>query len=209
MDFITFQFQIRYETNPGEEIYIYGDSPDFGNWKQPKFKLRWSKDNIWKADYEISKSSKSIKFKFVCRSSTYVKWEEGENRLLSPKNLNGLPKTSDGKYILDCVWNHFKINLNIHYVPTKPDSFMQVVGAPDALSNWQKTNEKPVKMELQNNKEITAKDGNKITGFWTVTALMKNSDKRNLDFEYRYSLYEPSSGTAIWEREPNRHLHFF
>ena len=209
MDFITFQFQIGYETSPGEEIYIYGDCPDFGNWKQPKFKLRWSKGHIWKADYQISKSSNCIKFKFVCHSNTYDKWEEGENRLLSPKNLNGLSKTSDGKYILDCVWNHFKINLNIHYVPSNPSSYMQVVGAPDALSNWQKTNEKPVKMELQNSKEITAKDGNKITGFWTVTALMRNSDKRNLDFEYRYSLYEPSNGTAIWEREPNRHLHFF
>ncbi len=209
MDFITFQFRLKYETYPGEEIYIYGDSPDFGSWKHPKFRLRWSEGHVWKADYQMSKSSKNIKFKFVCHSKEYDKWEDGENRLLSPKNLNGLSKTSDGKYILDCVWNHFKINFNIHYVPSNPNSYMQVVGAPEALANWQKTNEKPVKMELQNNKEITAKDGNKITGFWTVTTLMKNTDPRNFDFEYRYSLYDPNSGTAIWEREPNRHVHFF
>jgi len=86
---------------------------------------------------------------------------------------------------------------------------MQIVGDPISLSNWQKNNEKPIKMELKNDKEITAKDGNKISGFWTVTALMRNSDKQNFDFEYRYSLYDPKSGTAIWEREPNRHLHFF
>ena len=209
MDFVSFQIQIKYETNIGEEIYIYGDSPDFGSWKRPKFKLRWSKGHVWKANYEMPKSSNSIKFKFVCHSSKYDKWEEGENRLLSPKNLNGIQKTSDGKYILDCVWNHFKINFNIHYVPSNPAAYMQVVGSPVSLANWQKTNEKPIKMELQNNKEITAKDGNKITGFWTVTALMRLSDKANLDFEYRYSLYDPKSGTAIWEREPNRHLHFF
>ena len=209
MDFITFQFRLKYETYPGEEIYIYGDSPDFGSWKHPKFRLRWSEGHVWKADYQMSKSSKNIKFKFVCHSKEYDKWEDGENRLLSPQNLNGLSKTSDGKYILDCVWNHFKINFNIHYVPSNPNSYMQVVGAPEALANWQKTNEKPVKMELQNNKEITAKDGNKITGFWTVTTLMKNTDPRNLDFEYRYSLFDPKSGTAIWEREPNRHVHFF
>ena len=209
MDFITFQFRLKYETYPGEEIYIYGDSPDFGSWKHPKFRLRCSEGHLWKADYQMSKSSKNIKFKFVCHSKEYDKWEDGENRLLSPQNLNGLSKTSDGKYILDCVWNHFKINFNIHYVPSNPNSYMQVVGAPEALANWQKTNEKPVKMELQNNKEITAKDGNKITGFWTVTTLMKNTDPRNLDFEYRYSLYDPNSGTAIWEREPNRHVHFF
>lgn len=209
MDFVTFLFRIKYETNPGENIFIYGDSPDFGNWKNPKFKLRWSDGHIWQGSYQMSKSSNNIKFKFVCHSNECDKWEEGENRLLSTKNLNGLEKTSEGKYILDCVWNHFKINFNIHYVPSNQDSYMQVVGDPPALSNWQKENEKPVKMELKKDKEITAKDGNKIIGFWTITALMKISDIRNYDFEYRYSLYDPKSGTAIWEREPNRHLHFF
>ena len=209
MDLITFLFKIKYETYPGEEIYIFGDSPDFGNWKYPKFKLRWSEGHIWQANYQISKSSNNIKFKFVCHSNNYDKWEEGENRLLSTQHLNGLERTKEGKYILDCVWNHFKINFNIHYVPPNPDAYMQVVGDPNALSNWQKNNEKPVKMELKDDKEITAKDGNKIKGFWTVTTLMRNSDKSNYDFEYRYSLYDPKSGTAIWEREPNRHLHFF
>ena len=209
MDLITFLFKIKYETYPGEEIYIFGDSPDFGNWKNPKFKLRWSEGHIWQATYQMSKSSNSIKYKFVCHSNNNDKWEEGENRLLSPKNLNGLERTKEGKYILDCVWNHFKINFNIHYVPPTPGAYMQIVGDPISLSNWGKNNEKPIKMELNEDKEITAKDGNKITGFWTVTALMRISDLKNLDFEYRYSLYDPKSGTAIWEREPNRHLHFF
>ena len=209
MDLITFLFKIKYETYPGEEICIFGESPDFGNWKYPKFKLRWSEGHIWQANYQMSKSSNNIKFKFVCHSNNNDKWEEGENRILSPHNLNGLEKTTEGNYILDCVWNHFKINFNIHYVPPTPGAYMQVVGDPMSLSNWQKNNEKPVKMELKEDKEITAKDGNKITGFWTVTALMRNSDKSNFDFEYRYSLYDPKSGTAIWEREPNRHLHFF
>ena len=209
MDLITFLFKIKYETSPAEEICIFGDSPDFGNWKYPKFKLRWSEGHIWQANYQMPKSSNNIKFKFVCHSNDFNKWEEGENRLLSPNNLKGLERTKEGKYILDCVWNHFKINFNIHYVPPNPGAYMQVVGDPISLSNWQKNNEKPVKMELKNDKEITAKDGNKITGFWTVTALMRNSDKQNFDFEYRYSLYDPKSGTAIWEREPNRHLHFF
>ena len=209
MDLITFLFKIKYETSPGEEICVFGDSPDFGNWKYPKFKLHWSEGHIWQANYQMPKSSNNIKFKFVCHSNDFNKWEEGENRLLSPNNLKGLERTKEGKYILDCVWNHFKINFNIHYVPPNPGAYMQVVGDPISLSNWQKNNEKPVKMELKNDKEITAKDGNKITGFWTVTALMRNSDKQNFDFEYRYSLYDPKSGTAIWEREPNRHLHFF
>ena len=98
--------------------------------------------------------------------------------------MNGLPKTSDGKYILDCVWNHFKINFNIHYVPSDSDMYMQMIGTPNSLSNWQK-NGNPVRLELQNGKELVAKDGNTITGFWTVTVLMRNTEQNNLDFEYR------------------------
>ena len=107
MDFVTFHFRIHYETKDGEEIYIYGDSPDFGDWKDPKFKLTWSEGNIWIADYRMPKSSKNIEFTFVCRWNEGMRWEGVENnRLLSPQNLNGLSKTSDGKYILDCVWGH-------------------------------------------------------------------------------------------------------
>ena len=36
---------------------------------------------------------------------------------------------------------------------------------------------------------------------------MKITKKRNYDFEYRYSIYNPK--TVIWEREPNRHLKLF
>ena len=44
---------------------------------------------------------------------------------------------------------------------------MQVIGAPEVLEIVKKTNEKPVKMEPQDYKEIMAKNGFKITGFWT------------------------------------------
>ena len=119
MDFVTFHFRIKYNTGPGEEIYIYGDSPDFGNWQDPKFKLNWSEGNIWIADYQMQKSSKNIEFKFVYCWNDGIRWEDGDNnRLLSPQNLNGLSKTSDGKYILDCVWNQI--------VPSNPNGFMQV-----------------------------------------------------------------------------------
>ena len=153
------------------------------------------------------KSNKCIKFKFLCHSYSIDKWEDGENRLLCPNNLNGFEKTSDGKYILDFVWNHFKINFNIHYAQPNKNIYMQIDGSPVSLSNWQNNNKKPIKMTLENNKKLTAKDGNIIKGFWTVTVLMKTSDKKNLNFEYRYSLYNQEKDMAIWEREPNRHLY--
>jgi len=207
-NYINFQIQIKYETKVGEKIYIYGNITDFGNWK-PKFNLNWSPDHIWKVDYKILKSSNCIEFKFVCHSNSFDKWEEGGNRLLCPRNLHGLSKTPDGRYILDFIWNHFKINFNIHYEPPNQDTYIQISGAPNSLTNWQKNNERPIKMELENNKQLLAKDGNVITGFWTKTVIMRTSDKNNLDFEYRYSLYDQKKDSSIWEREPNRHIHIY
>ena len=207
-NYINFQIQIKYETKVGEKIYISGNSTDFGNWK-PKFNLNWFPGHIWKADYKMLKSSNCIEFKFICHSNSFDKWEEGGNRLLCARNLHDLSKTPDGKYILDFIWNHFKINFNIHYEPPNQDTYMQISGAPISLTNWQKNNEKPIKMELDNTKQLIAKDGNVITGFWTKTVIMKISDKNNLDFEYRYSLYNQKKETSIWEREPNRHIHIY
>ena len=45
-NYITFVFKLKYQTNPGEEIYIFGDHPDFGNWEKSKFKLKWTEGHI-------------------------------------------------------------------------------------------------------------------------------------------------------------------
>ena len=200
---ITFLIKLKYETKPGEEIYIYGDNKDFGNWTNAKFKLSWSKGHIWQAIYKISKKIDYIKFKFVCHSKHYNIWEEGDNRLLSPKNIEYLPKTEDGKYILDCIWGYFKINFNIHYLLKNNTSNMRIIGGIDALSNWKN----PIKLKFDENKKIKAKDGNEIEGFWNITFLLNSKNKKNFDFQYRYTTFDENTNTAIWEREPNRHLH--
>ena len=152
---ITFQIKLRYETLPGEEIYILGEGKDFGNWTNPNFKLYWSEGNLWTADYTISTSIEFVKFKFVVKGNNSMKWEEGSNRLLSTRILKGLKQTKDGKYILDCIWGHFIINFNIHYIVNNT-SYMRMIGGTDALHNWMSS----VRLELDNNKKIVAKDGN-------------------------------------------------
>ena len=209
-DYILFQIRIKYNTKLNENIYIYGNNTDFGNWKKPKFKLHWSSDHIWQSDYAINKNNNNcIEFKFVCHSDIYDKWEEGYNRLLCPHNLKGLNKTNDGKYILDFIWNHFKINFNIHYTPPNDNTYIQISGSPLALTNWQHNGIKPLKMELDNNKELLTQDGNNIKGFWTLTVILRTNDINNFNFEYRYSLFDEEKNNAMWEREPNRHIHIF
>ena len=200
---VTFLIKLKYETKPGEEIYIYGDNNDFGNWTHAKFKLNWSKGHIWQANYKVSKKINYIKFKFVCHSKHYNIWEEGDNRLLSPNNIENLPKNEDGKYILNCIWGYFQINFNIHYLLKNSSSNMRIVGGIDALSNWNN----PIKLKYDDKKKIKAKDGNEIEGFWNITFLLNIKNKKNFDFQYRYTAFDESTNTAIWEREPNRHLH--
>ena len=202
-DYITFLIKLQYKTKPGEEIFIYGDNKDFGNWTSPKFKLNWSEGHIWQADYKIPKTITYIKYKFVCHSKDNNLWEEGDNRLLSPQNIEYLPKTDDGKYILNCVWGYFQLNFNIHYIVKNSTSNMRIVGGIDALTNWKK----PIRLHYDEKKVITAKDGNQIEGFWTTTFLINNKYKKNFNFEYRYSILDDSTKTAVWEREPNRCLH--
>ena len=199
---ITFQFRLFYESLPGEEVYIYGENEDFGNWTKPNFKLYWHDGNIWTADYKISENIEYVKFKFVVKSDYCEKWEEGGNRLLSTRILKGLEKTNDGKYIIDCMWQHFKINFNIHYILNR-NSYMRIIGGNDCLHNWMSS----VRLELENHKKIVAKDGNEIEGFWTKTFYMKSNVGNNYTFDYRYSAFDEKQNSAIWEREPNRHIH--
>ena len=207
---ISFIFKIKYETNIGEEIFIIGDHPDFGMWKNPIFKLKWTPGHIWVGEYNYSYSLLSsinyIQYKFVCKSKSSIKWEEGSNRILTPNNLIGLEKTKDGKYILDCIWNHFKLTFNIHYKITDPYSEMRIVGSPDSLSNWEGDSDKSVIMKWDKSKELISKDGNIKKGFWTITVIMNNTDERNFIFEYRYIIFNTKTKSGIWERDPNRHL---
>ena len=41
---INFLIKLKYETKPGEEIYIYGDSKEFGNWKSANLSFFSQKD---------------------------------------------------------------------------------------------------------------------------------------------------------------------
>ena len=70
------------------------------------------------------------------------------------------------------------------------------------MNNWST----PINLEFNSNKKIMEDDGNIIEGFWTVTILLKNNDKKNYKFDYRYSLYDDKLKFSTCERESNRHV---
>ena len=86
---------------------------------------------------------------------------------------------------------------------------MRIVGSPDSLSNWEGDSDRSVIMKWEENKKLIGKDGNINKGFWTVTVLMKNDDPKNFNFDYRYIIFNTKTKSAMWERDPNRHLELF
>ena len=168
-----------------------------------------SKGFIWKTKFSMKKSDTCIKYKFVCASEFYDRWENGQNRLLCPYNLENLPKTLSGMYELNLVWNYFHINFNLHY-PIVPPNYIMKLGFfedPKEIEVWTQKNKNPIKMEFSQDK-IMVKNNNKLSGIWSVTLPVRTSiiSKNYLDLEYRYSLYNTKNNTAIWERGPNRKL---
>jgi len=149
----TLKFSMKYQTLPGQNIYILGNLDNLGNWKNKIFKLKWTNGHIWKGELSLNRDIESFEYKFVCAEDKpgSERWEQGKNRLflfdrklLSPKN----------KIKLDCVWEKFVINFNLYY-PLKNDSEkMQITGEVNELGNWSLDNNLFCNMRLSEPKTI-------------------------------------------------------
>lgn len=69
----------------GENLYILGDIPELGNWKDFVCKLTWSQGHNWKTSLNLSNAISSFKYKFVCynENSKSMKWEDGPDRVFT------------------------------------------------------------------------------------------------------------------------------
>lgn len=184
----TIKFSIKYQTSPGQNIYILGSIPELGKWKENKFKLKWNEGHIWKGKLQLPKHTSHFVFKFVCISddNQYKRWEEGPDRIFDKSKFD-----RDEEVIkLDCMWEHFSINFNIYYPLTNDTEYMQIIGGPKPLGAWFKDGGGPIKMKLSEAKTLGG-----ITGkFWEVKLFFHSSLRENYEFEYRYSIYNPIKG---------------
>ena len=67
-------------------------------------------------------------------------------------NKNPSPPIKPTKIIQKSI---LKIQYGLTHKHLQADMYMQMIGTPDSLSNWQK-NGNPVRLELQNGKELVA-----------------------------------------------------
>lgn len=195
------KFSIKYQTSPGQNIFILGNIPELGNWKDAKFKLKWSEGHFWKGKLELPMDTDFFQFKFVCFSddNKFKRWEEGPDRIFDKRTID---EDKDRTYKVDCMWEHFSITFHIYYPVGNEVEHMQIIGGPQEIGGWFKNGSIPLKMSLTEPKTLQGIFGK----FWHAKVFLKANQKENFDFEYRYSIYNPIKGSAIWEREPNRKL---
>ena len=91
-------FEIKYDTEYGEEVGILGSNSQLGNWDINNiFYLRWNEGNIWKGNIDINKCYNDFEFKFVIVNKGKIeRWENGDNN----------------KIYFDSVFNEIKYNNN-------------------------------------------------------------------------------------------------
>jgi hypothetical protein len=147
------KFSIKYQTSPGQNIYILGNINELGKWKENKLKLKWNEGHIWKGTLELPESINNLSYKFVCVSEdgNYKRWEEGPDRIFH-RDMPGY--TGLKKIRMDCMWEHFGITFHIFYPLKNESEYFQIIGRPKSLGEWFKNGGTPVKMNLSEPKTI-------------------------------------------------------
>jgi len=179
------KFSIKYQTSPGQNIYIFGSIKELGNWKENKFKLKWSEGHIWKGVLELPEHIDFFDFKFVCLSddNTFKRWEEGPNRLFDKRKITDTTNI----YKVDCIWDHFTIAFHIFYPLNNETEYLQIIGEPTEIGGWFKNGGLPLKMRLTEPMTLGS-----VTGkFWHAVVNLPSFNFKNFNFEYRYSIYNP------------------
>ena len=86
-------FQMKYNTQMGEDLAVIGSINELGTWNQSQaLKMGWNDGNIWKGTLLFSGSNViDFEYKFIFISKGQVKqWENGNNRKFILSQIKGL-----------------------------------------------------------------------------------------------------------------------
>lgn len=69
-------------TQPGQEIYVVGSTPELGNWNTAyAVKLNWVDSDTWSGPVVMTNGvGKTVQFKFIVKQGSTVTWQPGSNR---------------------------------------------------------------------------------------------------------------------------------
>ena len=86
-------FQMRYNTQMGEDLAVIGSINELGCWDQGRpLRMVWNDGNIWKGILNFNENNIfDFEYKFIFISRGYVKqWEDGNNRKFILSQIKGL-----------------------------------------------------------------------------------------------------------------------
>lgn len=111
-------FQMRYNTQMGEDLAVIGSINDLGCWDQGKsLKMGWNDGNIWRASlYFENKNIIDFEYKFIFISKGCVKqWEDGNNRKFILSQIKGLIESCPGGGTIIHLKNISNQNIDFNY----------------------------------------------------------------------------------------------
>lgn len=83
-------FEMKYQTQMGQELGVIGSFDQLGNWNQDKaLKMKWNEGNIWMIEVPYNGMDFEFKFIFIVNNKV-IKWESDENRKFEFNNIKNL-----------------------------------------------------------------------------------------------------------------------
>ena len=111
-------FQMRYNTQMGEDLAVIGSIKELGFWDQGRaLRMGWNDGNIWKGILIFeNKNIIDFEYKFIFISKGCVKqWEEGNNRKFILSQIKGLIESCPGGGTIIHLKNISSQNIDFNY----------------------------------------------------------------------------------------------
>eukprot|EP00741_Cyanophora_paradoxa_P015813 tig00020904_g15266.t1 len=175
----------------GEETLVVGSAPELGAWDPAKgLRMRRGEDGeTYSAAACIEPGEVNFKFVTVGPDGKPT-WEAGSNRRIAPG-----PGAEEE---VRAVWESVRAVFSIYY-PLPEGKYLAITGDPPELGAWARFG--PQRMQM-GKEERTLQTGAKGR-CWEIDAVLTRLKVPGY-FAYRYVAMDSASGSAIWEREPNR-----
>lgn len=111
-------FQMRYNTQMGEDLAVIGSINELGCWNQScALRMDWNDGNIWRGQLIFNDNNLvDFEYKFIFISKGCVKqWEEGNNRKFILSQIKGLIESCPGGGTIIHLKNISGQNIDFNY----------------------------------------------------------------------------------------------
>jgi protein-tyrosine phosphatase len=175
-------FSVEYSTNWGQNVYVVGDLPQLGEWKESSaVKLSWTSGHIWTATIRLP-AGVPFHYKYLVLGGGPARWESGPNRCATALDSP-----------LENHWEHTIVTLALHVELSSPTQTVYVNGDSEGLGQWDARG--PMPMHLATSVRTLPEGGEGLC--WEYTF---DQPRDQAVFRYRYVLIDSARDEVEWER---------